>query len=302
MTSLQIQYFLKVAECMSFSRAAAELYVSQPSVSRQIRLLETELGHELFDRTQKNRISLTAAGMIFRESFAAAESGLQGALAAAERVRPDRPLRLRVGVGTGWDFSAELAAFRGEVLRRYPRAELRFESHDFRTLRELLRARRLDLTLCTKTSIMDFEGIEMAEVANLESRAYALRGLLCPADGPLRVEHLEGHTLLMLNQEESPMAMELVQLQLQARQIRVTPAWLPNRDTILQSLLLGEGFAVFDQYMYFRTDPRLTFCRLDDMIPICAVWNRDDRNPLINLFTESFTLGRNAAEQPCELT
>ena len=42
MTSLQIQYFLKVADCMSFSQAADELYVSQPSVSRQIQQLEHE--------------------------------------------------------------------------------------------------------------------------------------------------------------------------------------------------------------------------------------------------------------------
>ena len=43
MTSLQVQYFLKVAESMSFSKAAEELYVSQPSVSRQIQRLEEEL-------------------------------------------------------------------------------------------------------------------------------------------------------------------------------------------------------------------------------------------------------------------
>ena len=51
MTSLQVTYFLKAAECMSFSRASEELYVSQPSVSRQIRQLEEELGYQLFDRT-----------------------------------------------------------------------------------------------------------------------------------------------------------------------------------------------------------------------------------------------------------
>ena len=59
MTSLQIQYFLKVADCMSFSQAADELYVSQPSVSRQIQQLEHELGCALFDRSRKNAISLT---------------------------------------------------------------------------------------------------------------------------------------------------------------------------------------------------------------------------------------------------
>ena len=57
MTSLQVQYFLKVAESMSFSKAAEELYVSQPSVSRQVQLLEQELGFSLFDRSSKRNLS-----------------------------------------------------------------------------------------------------------------------------------------------------------------------------------------------------------------------------------------------------
>ena len=47
MTDLQIQYFLKVADCMSFSGAAHDLFVSQPSVSRQVHQLEQELGDKL---------------------------------------------------------------------------------------------------------------------------------------------------------------------------------------------------------------------------------------------------------------
>ena len=43
MTDLQIRYFLQVADSLSFSKAAQELFVSQPSVSRQIQRLEEEL-------------------------------------------------------------------------------------------------------------------------------------------------------------------------------------------------------------------------------------------------------------------
>ena len=56
MTSLQILYFLTAADCMSFSQTSERLYVSQPAVSRQIKLLEQELGCRLFDRTRKNSI------------------------------------------------------------------------------------------------------------------------------------------------------------------------------------------------------------------------------------------------------
>ncbi len=79
MTSLQVQYFLKVAESMSFSKAAEELYVSQPSVSRQVQLLEQELGFSLFDRSSKRNLTMTPAGVVFREYFLLTARGMEEA-------------------------------------------------------------------------------------------------------------------------------------------------------------------------------------------------------------------------------
>ena len=61
-----LRYFLAVAEAGSFSRAAARLGVSQPSVSQQVRDLETALRVSLFHRRGK-RILLTPTGRIFQE-------------------------------------------------------------------------------------------------------------------------------------------------------------------------------------------------------------------------------------------
>jgi DNA-binding transcriptional LysR family regulator len=68
MNSLQIQYFLTVAQYLNFSKAAEHHYTSQPSVSRQIALLEKELGFELFFRT-KHSVQLTPAGKIVYDEF-----------------------------------------------------------------------------------------------------------------------------------------------------------------------------------------------------------------------------------------
>jgi len=57
----QLQSFLTVAETGHFTTAAAQLHVAQPTLSRQISTLETELGSELFNRARGN-ITLTAAG------------------------------------------------------------------------------------------------------------------------------------------------------------------------------------------------------------------------------------------------
>jgi DNA-binding transcriptional LysR family regulator len=60
----QLRYFVAAAEAMSMSRAAERVHVSQPALSRQIALLEDELGVLLFDRVRK-RIQLTGAGRFF---------------------------------------------------------------------------------------------------------------------------------------------------------------------------------------------------------------------------------------------
>lgn len=59
-----LQYFAAVASEASFSRAAARLHVSQPSLSAQVRELERRLGFALFDRTSR-RVELTREGRLF---------------------------------------------------------------------------------------------------------------------------------------------------------------------------------------------------------------------------------------------
>lgn len=56
-----LRYFVAVADHLSFTAAAKQLYVAQPSLSRQIRQLESRLGTDLFVRTS-SAVALTAAG------------------------------------------------------------------------------------------------------------------------------------------------------------------------------------------------------------------------------------------------
>jgi len=57
--------FIAVNETRSFSKAAEQLFITQPAVSKRISALETELNTRLFDRIGK-RVQLTQAGLSLR--------------------------------------------------------------------------------------------------------------------------------------------------------------------------------------------------------------------------------------------
>lgn len=85
MELFQLRYFLTVAKYENFSKAADELLVSQPSISKAIMQLEQELGVQLFDRNGK-RIKLNNAGKALQErlkSVLAALNNLPNELSVA---------------------------------------------------------------------------------------------------------------------------------------------------------------------------------------------------------------------------
>ena len=68
-----LRYVVAVADELHFTRAALRLHVAQPSLSRQMRDLENDLGVELFDRTNCH-VHLTQAGRMFVKEAAKALS------------------------------------------------------------------------------------------------------------------------------------------------------------------------------------------------------------------------------------
>ena len=64
MTTKQIDYCIELAHTLNFSRGAENQFVSQPTISYQIRLLEEEIGFAIFERSGKGA-TLTPAGAQF---------------------------------------------------------------------------------------------------------------------------------------------------------------------------------------------------------------------------------------------
>lgn len=81
----QLEYFLAIVDQGGFQRAAATLYVSQPTLSQSVQSLERDLGSSLFHRIGRRAV-LTQAGTAFMEPARAAVRGLELARASVGTV------------------------------------------------------------------------------------------------------------------------------------------------------------------------------------------------------------------------
>ncbi|MGW4525289.1 LysR family transcriptional regulator [Amycolatopsis sp. NPDC004378] len=122
METRRLEYFVAVAEELSFTRAAQRLFAVQSTVSAAVRALETELGTRLFDRSTR-RVALSAAGEAFLPEAKSAIEALERARATVQEAAEGLRGSLRIGTLTsigGIDLPELLGAFH----RRHPRVDI----------------------------------------------------------------------------------------------------------------------------------------------------------------------------------
>lgn len=143
----QLKYFVKSAEYLNFSVAAKHLYITQSTLSQQIKQLEFELGFELFLRNSRH-ISLTEAGEEFlpfaRKTILDAEDGVQR-LHDLQHVKTGT---LRVGVT--YSMSTVLTEGLISFMKEFPGIKLEVFYKTVDELMVLLREHKVDFILSYK--------------------------------------------------------------------------------------------------------------------------------------------------------
>jgi LysR family nitrogen assimilation transcriptional regulator len=141
----RLQYFAAVAEAGSFSRAAAALHLTQPSLSRQVQLLEQELGQRLLERHGRGVLPTEAGTALLAHARAIQELAERARADMADRQQNPRG-RLTVGLPprVAQVITADLVE---GFHARYPEAGITVMEGLSLRLRELLVAGRADVAI-----------------------------------------------------------------------------------------------------------------------------------------------------------
>lgn len=180
MNTRQIEYFLAVADELSFTRAAEKLFVSQTAVTQQIRALEEQMGVTLFSRTKK-KVELTPAGVQFQIEGRQILEHIDNAFIHARDASEGMTGGLEIGFANY--ASNILSNSLQEFHSHYPNIRLHFRSCNPSVLLDRLKLGELDLIFSPVFDPSVYEG------CHLQSIAYTSLIVVLPSTHPLAGRH-----------------------------------------------------------------------------------------------------------------
>lgn len=289
MTQSQIQYFLAVAQEMSFSRAAELLFVSQPAVSRQVAQLEQELGVPLFERTNQG-ISITEAGREFEKFFRDSTRSFQQ---LRERLRNGGEAvrgTVRIGCVEGWDLSEFYPKLLAALTERYPHLKLDLSGFNHDHIIQSLEHGDVDVVITADNLLY---GHDRVSSARLTSR----RGiLLFSAQHPLAKK--EGLTLSDFKDEPfyitAPATMRETTIELIAlctdSDFMPKIEHVPSLSAAYLQLSSGRGVMLCNDWMMACSNPLFATLPLQIQRGISLAWLTENDSPHVALFIKELLL------------
>lgn len=238
MTTKQIDYCIELAHTLNFSRAAENLFVSQPTFSYQIRLLEEEIGFTLFERSGKGA-ALTPAGAQFVSFLANMREDLKRAIQQGQNFSAKYTDSISIGLMV-W----QALYFLPEAMRLFSETNPDVQItpvFQYENGVEAFLRNEMDILFALKEQTRQIPGIAVHDL--FESRIYliAQRNDPLAAKNLIHEEDLYGRTLMVGG--GSPAALRAVQHRLISTG-KIQYFNSPDHDTTRINVAAGRGICL----------------------------------------------------------
>ena len=171
-----MQYYLAVVREGTISAAAQALHVAQPSLSRQMKELEEELGVSLFVRGNR-KITLTEEGMVLRKRAEEMVRLMQMTEEEISQIKNHISGSVRIGAGESWSFHY-LSRAAASIAAEHPDIRFHITSGDTQDLMDELNNGLIDFAVI-------FTNVDHTLYQSIKLPAEDSFGLLMPKDCPL---------------------------------------------------------------------------------------------------------------------
>lgn len=239
----QLRIFHTVARLGSFSRAAEELHISQPSVSIQVADLERSLEVDLFEQLGK-RIYLTEAGRVLEEYARRILNLAEEAEAAVADVKGMHRGRLVIGASTT-PGTYILPKIIGRYQERFPQITVTLEISNTRRIQERLLRNELDVGVVgweINSHNLTVEPFQEDELVLVVPPSHPLA-----SEGMVSAKVLRDHRLVL--RERGSGTREAFEAALREAGLTLTPSMeLGSSEAIKEAVAAGVGIAILSRH------------------------------------------------------
>ncbi len=283
----QMEYFLAVAKHLNFTDAAKSLYISQPTLSKQIALFEKSINTQLFIRSKRS-VSLTPAGMLMYDQLGGVLKSLDDVIEQAKQAGVGYKSRIKIGMLEGLDTSDFLIRSANFFRQSYPDVLISFEKHNFKDLRNLLQTDQLDLGLTLSFEVENVSDFEYREVWETNSCLLMSGKHPKAKEKNLKIEDFKDEPFIMLTRDITPNGYDGILAMCRAHGFLPKVAlYVPNLDSLSMCVEANMGVAVTDVNMRLYADSELVRIPLDDdYVNVVACWKKKNTNTALKLFVD----------------
>lgn len=163
MELFQLHYAVTLADCCNFSRAAEKLYITQPTLSQQIKKLEKECGFPLFLRNSK-KVSLSKKGNLFIEKARVVLDDFQSLQDMVQEARGQCSRDIFLGISmAGRSYVAECTQ---KLILQFPNINFHLVETWGPELIDAVRSGRVDLAVADLDRPEDWSGLNVTPISN----------------------------------------------------------------------------------------------------------------------------------------
>mgnify|MGYP002413205187 CR=1 FL=1 len=198
----RLRYFVAVAECGSFTKAAGVLGMEQPPLSQQIRQFEGDLGVALFQR-QTRGVVLTDIGAALLEQARTILALSEEFVAVASGMERGERGHLRVGLAGAVSMLPIIPSTIRRFREAWPEVVVSFEESNTPALSAALHERRVDVAI-VRPPVTDDRDLAIYPLLDEPTVAALPSGHEHAADGAIRLSMLEAEPLIIFPRELGP--------------------------------------------------------------------------------------------------
>lgn len=269
----KIEYFLKVAETLNFSKAAKELFISPQSLNKQIIQLEKELGEALFERTTR-QVKLTPLGKKMQHIFIPAREEFNKAVKTMEGYLQRREKTLRIAFYQAIFEKEVMEPILEHLYSREKDMQVEFLVGELQDIMEWLHGGACDLAI---TNVPEYESWKEVEIVPfMEKRAKIAIAHSHPWAKKKEITLKDMEEMPVLLMEHEPLKGGFY-TDLKARDRE----YAPNFNTYLANLKRGTTYAVMPPLFSHTEQMDLEFkelpreCRFS--VQLAAIYLKDNR-------------------------